>query len=74
MDCIDQYAGCRCEWVGTNLIGDLAALQRHPELDRAALGQRIRELSGLDLCQVEPARTAPRLGKGDPVTRRSHDR
>ncbi len=49
---IDQYAYCGCEVVVTDPIGDVPAMWRDLEIDRGALWERIRELSGYDLHAV----------------------
>ena len=49
---IDQYAYCGCEVVVTDPIDDVPAMWRDLEIDRAALWERIRELSGYDLDAV----------------------
>ena len=46
---IDQYAYCGCEVVVTNPIADVPAMWRNLEIDRDALWERIRQLSGYDL-------------------------
>ena len=52
---IDQYSGCGCEVVVTDPIDDVPAMWLDLEADRVALWQRIRELSGYDLCSAQPA-------------------
>ena len=49
LDRIDQYSGCGCEMVVTDPIDDVPAMWRELEVDRDALWDRIRELSGYDL-------------------------
>ena len=46
---IDQYAHCGCEVVVTDPITDVPAMWRDLEVDRDALWERIRKLSGYDL-------------------------
>ena len=46
---IDQYSDCGCEVVVTDPIDDVPAMWRDLEIDRDALWQRIRQLSGYDL-------------------------
>ena len=46
---IDQYAYCGCEAVVTDPIHDVPAMWRDLEIDRDALWERIRQLSGYDL-------------------------
>ena len=50
---IDRYAGCWCEVVVTDLIGDLSELWPDLEADRDALWNRIRELSEYDLAEAQ---------------------
>ena len=50
---IDQYSGCGCEVVVTDPITDVPAMWLDLEVDRSALWERIRELSGYDLA-VDP--------------------
>ena len=49
LDRIDQYSSCGCEVVVTDPIDDVPAMWRDLEVDRDALWERIRELSGYDL-------------------------
>ena len=49
---IDQYAYCGCEVVVTDPIDDVPAMWRNLEVDRDALWERIRQLSGYDLHAV----------------------
>ena len=56
---IDQYAYCGCEVVVTDPIDDVPAMWRDLEVDRDALWERIRQLSGYDLRAV---RESPGLG------------
>ena len=49
---IDQYSGCGCEVVVTDPIDDVPAMWRDLEIDRCALWERIRQLSGYDLAAV----------------------
>ena len=49
---IDQYAYCRCEVVVTDPIDDVPAMWRDLEIDRDALWERIRQLSGHDLAAI----------------------
>ena len=62
---IDQYSECGCEVVVTDPIGDVPAMWCYLEVDRDALWERIRQLSGYDLAAVnespdrEPHRPAP---------------
>ena len=49
LDRIDQYAYCGCEVVVTDPIDDVPAMWRDLEVDRDALWERIRQLSGYDL-------------------------
>lgn len=49
LDRIDQYSDCGCEVVVTNPIDDVPAMWRDLEIDRDALWERIRQLSGYDL-------------------------
>lgn len=49
---IDQYAYCGCEVVVTDPTPDAPAMWRDLEIDRGALWERIRELSGYDLHAV----------------------
>ena len=53
LDRIDQYSGCGCEVVVTDPIDDVPALWRDLEIDRDALWDRIHQLSGYDLVQVQ---------------------
>ena len=53
LDRIDQYSGCGCEVVVTDPIGDVPTMWRDLEIDRDALWDRIRQLSGYDLAQVQ---------------------
>ena len=53
LDRIDQYSGCGCEVVVTDPIDDVPALWRDLQVDRDALWERIRQLSGYDLAQVQ---------------------
>lgn len=46
---IDQYAYCGCEAVVIDPIDDVPAMWRDLEIDRDALWERIRQLSGYDL-------------------------
>ena len=55
LHCIDQYSGCGCEVVVINPIDDVPAMWRDLEVDRNALWERIRELSGYDLFSAQPA-------------------
>ena len=54
LDRIDQYSGCGCEVVVTDPIDDVPALWRDLQVDRDALWERIRQLSGYDLAAVQP--------------------
>ena len=56
---IDQYSSCGCEVVVTDPIEDVPAMWRDLEIDRGALWERIRELSGYDL---HAARESPGHG------------
>ena len=56
---IDQYSSCRCEVVVTDPIDDVPAMWRDLEVDRDALWERIRQLSGYDLAA---ARESPGHG------------
>ena len=49
LDRIDQYAYCGCEVVVTDPIDDVPAMWRDLEVDRDALWERVRQLSGYDL-------------------------
>ena len=49
---IDQYSDCGCEVVVTDPIADVPAMWRDLEIDRDALWERIRQLSGYDLAGV----------------------
>ena len=49
LDRIDQYSSCGCEVVVTDPIDDIPAMWRDLEIDRGALWERIRQLSGYDL-------------------------
>ena len=49
---IDQYSDCGCEVVVTDPIDDVPAMWRDLEIDRGALWERIRQLSGYDLVGV----------------------
>ena len=49
---IDQYSDCGCEVVVTDPIADVPAMWRDLEIDRDALWERIRQLSGYDLVGV----------------------
>ena len=49
---IDQYSDCGCEVVVTDPIADVPAMWRDLEIDRGALWERIRQLSGYDLDAV----------------------
>ena len=53
LDRIDQYSGCGCEVVVTDPIDDVPAMWRDLEIDRDALWDRIHQLSGYDLAQVQ---------------------
>ena len=53
LDRIDQYSSCGCEVVVTDPIDDVPAMWRDLESDRIALWERIRALSGYDLCQAQ---------------------
>ena len=57
---IDQYAHCGCEVVVTDPIDDVPAMWRNLEIDRDALWERIRQLSGYDL---HAARESPGPGQ-----------
>ena len=46
---IDQYSDCGCEVVVTDPIDDVLAMRQDLQLDRNALWERIRDLSGYDL-------------------------
>ena len=46
---IDQYAYCGCEVVVTDPIDDVPAMWLDLEIDRDAMWERIRQLSGYDL-------------------------
>ena len=46
---IDQYSDCGCEVVVTDPIDDVPTMWRDLEIDRDALWERIRQLSGYDL-------------------------
>ena len=59
LDRIDQYAYCGCEVVVTDPIDDVPAMWRDLEVDRDALWERIRQLSGYDL---HAARESPGHG------------
>ena len=50
---IDQYSGCGCEVVVTDPIDDVPTMWRDLEIDRDALWDRIRQLSGYDPAQVQ---------------------
>ena len=52
LDQIDQYSDCGCEVVVTDPIVDVPAMWRDLEIDRGALWERIRQLSGYDLAAV----------------------
>ena len=56
---IDQYSSCGCEVVVTDPIADVPAMWRNLEVDRDALWERIRQLSGYDLTA---ARESPANG------------
>ena len=49
LDNIDQYSDCGCEVVVTNPIDDVLAMRQDLQVDRDALWERIRDLSGYDL-------------------------
>ena len=53
LDRIDQYSGCGCEVVVTDPIDDVPTMWRDLEIDRDALWDRIRALSGYDLAQAQ---------------------
>ena len=53
LDQIDQYSDCGCEVVATDPIADVPAMWRDLEIDRGALWERIRQLSGYDLSQAQ---------------------
>ena len=54
LDRIDQYSACGCEVVVTDPIEDVPAMRQDLEVDRNALWERIRDLSGYDLA-LDPA-------------------
>ena len=58
LDRIDQYSGCGCEVVVTDPINDVPAMRQDLQVDRDALWERIRDLTGYDLT-LEPAGTPP---------------
>ena len=58
LDRIDQYDGCGCEVVVTDPINDVPAMRRDLQVDRGALWDRIRDLTGYDLT-LEPAGAPP---------------
>ena len=58
LDRIDQYSACGCEVVVTDPIEDVPAMRQDLEVDRNALWERIRDLSGHDLA-LDPAGTPP---------------
>ncbi len=58
LDRIDQYDGCGCEVVVTDPINDVPAMRRDLQVDRGALWDRIRDLTGYDLT-FEPAGAPP---------------
>ena len=63
LDQIDQYGDCACEVVVTDPISDVPTMFAALELDRRALWERIRELSGYD---PEMAMEIPAVGGGQP--------
>ena len=54
LDRIDQYSGYGCAVVVIDPIDDVPALWRDLEVDRDALWERIRQLSGHDLAAAQP--------------------
>ena len=54
LDRIDQYSSCGCEVVVTDPINDVPAMRQDLKVDRDALWERIRDLSGYDL-SLDPA-------------------
>ena len=55
---IDQYSECGCEVVVTDPIADVPAMWRDLEIDRGALWERIRALSGYNLAQAQSSSDA----------------
>ena len=58
LDRIDQYSDCGCEVVVTDPIDDVLAMRQDLQVDRDALWERIRDLSGYDLT-LDPAGAPP---------------
>ena len=58
LDRIDQYSGCGCELVVADPIDDVPATRRDLQVDRGALWERIRDLTGYDLT-LDPAGAPP---------------
>ena len=58
LDRIDQYSDCGCEVVVTDPINDAPAMRQDVQVDRNALCERIRDLSGYDLT-LDPAGAPP---------------
>ena len=58
LDRIDQYSDCGCEVVVTDPINDVLAMRQDLQVDRDALWERIRDLSGYDLT-LDPAGAPP---------------
>ena len=59
LDRIDQYAYHGCEVVVTDPIDEVHAMWRDLEIDRNALWERIRQLSGYDLAAGESPGPGP---------------
>ena len=58
LDRIDQYSDCGCEVVVTDPIDDVLAMRQDLQVDRDALWERIRDLTGYDLT-LDPAGAPP---------------
>ena len=58
LDRIDQYSDCGCAVVVTDPIDDVLAMRQDLQVDRDALWERIRDLSGYDLT-LDPAGAPP---------------
>ena len=59
LDSIDQYSDCGCEVVVTDPIDDVLAMRQDLQVDRDALWERIRDLSGYDLALDPGGRDQP---------------
>ena len=56
---IDQYYDCGCELVATEPIDDVLAMRQGLQVDRDALRERMRDLSGYDLALDPGGRDQP---------------